>query len=55
MSLLPAHKELIKLLAAEAVDQFLEEHPNLLQTQERKPMDNTTGENPHVHGRTHSD
>lgn len=41
MKLTPAHKELIKLLAEAAVEQFLEEQHNLL---EEKPME--TGERP---------
>jgi len=48
MKLTPAHKELIKLLAAAAVDEFLEEQ----QTQE-KPME--PGERPHARHRSSSD
>jgi hypothetical protein len=50
VNLTPAHKELIKLLAAEAVEQFLEDQHNLL---EEKPME--TGERPDARHRSSSD
>lgn len=50
MKLTPAHKALIKLLAAEAVEQFLKEQHSLL---EEKPME--TGERPDARHRSSSD
>jgi hypothetical protein len=41
MRLTAAHKELIRLLAAEAVDHYLNEQ-NLLQTTKEEPMQDTT-------------
>jgi hypothetical protein len=41
MTLTAAHKELIRLLAAEAVDHYLDEHHNLLQTTKEEPMRET--------------
>lgn len=52
MKFTPAHKELIKILAEAAVDEFLEEQSNLLQTHE-KPME--TGERPYASHRPNSD
>jgi hypothetical protein len=51
MTLTAAHRELIRLLAAEAVDHYLEEHHNLLQTEEEPMRDTHKGESPHVHTR----
>ena len=51
----PEHKRLIKILAAEAVEQYLADQHNLLQTQEKKSMEQTSGERPHAHRRTHPD
>ena len=39
MKLTPAHKALIKLLAAAAVDEFLEEPQNLLHQTKEEPME----------------
>jgi hypothetical protein len=39
MILTPAHKELIKLLAAAAVEEFLEEQENPMPTVERIPIE----------------
>jgi len=49
MTLTPAHKELIRLLAEIAVEEFYKEQDNLLQVRE-KPR---TGECPHVPHRDH--
>lgn len=48
MKLTPAHRDLIKLLAVAAVEEFLEE-----QQIPEKPME--TGERPHVLHRSNSD
>lgn len=44
MTLTPAHKELIKLLAAVAVEEFVEEQSKLLKG---KPMERIKGETRH--------